>query len=305
MISNQHSETFVLSVFSSLFSKTLTPAWTYSCQATLWRILLSDRGRILGECRDQELKKTRFFCVDEQTGEVLWHHTRPEEQWWIGLEAVHAGRVFLHGFESPDMPEHKRIIALDMETGEEAWKNDEMAFWFAYGSKLYAYRTMFEKKTGFILDSESGEVLERIENVDDLAPVRQLARAEDVHARIDFPELVDRDSLPPDVLDIIDRETKGRDIVGGVEVVVNDRYVVMNYHKAGKQSTPHIGLLEVRILVFDRKDGKRVFSDILLRDARAPVPDAFFIKDFSMFFIKDQKTLCMIPLEHVRDALLP
>lgn len=284
-----------MSVFSTFFKRTLTPAWSFSCRATMWRILLSDRGRIAGECRDHEQKKTEFFCLDEGSGALLWRHVRPEESWWVGLEAVHADRVLLHGFESPDMPEHKRIFALDLETGEEVWRNDELTFWFAYGSKIYTYRTMFEKRTWQILNAGNGEVLEEVENSEDLMPVRELARGEDVHHQVDFPEFVERDSAPPDVLVFLGQETKNHDLVGGVESVVKDRYAVVNYYCQAQRSEAGGILLESRIAVYDRQERRRVFSDVLVRNARAPVPDAFFVKD-SLFFIKDQKTLSMVPL---------
>ena len=229
---------------------------------------------------------------------------RAEEPWWIGLEAVHGDRVFLHGFETPDMPEHKRIIALDLETGGEVWKNDELTFWFAFGSHVYSTRTFFERKTGQILDAGSGAMVEEVENIEDLREARELAWGEDVHHQIDFPEIVDRDSVPRDLLEFLERETGNQELVGGIESVVKEQYAVVTYHRREKKSQPGEPSLESRIAVYNRRERRKVFSEILMRNARMPAPDTFFVKD-ALFFIKDQKTLSMIPLPDNDASSLP
>lgn len=282
--------------FSSLFSRTLAPAWSFACRGTLWRLLLGDRGFIVGECRDEGKKETEFFCLNEGTGVPVWRHAGLEERWWIGLEAVSGNRVLLHGFESPDLPGHKRLIALDLDTGKEVWRNDEVTYWFSYQSRVYVYRTMFERRIGQALDLETGELLENHDAIEELATLRQLAREEDPHASLDFPEMLVPGDAPPPLRPLIEREIRHQQIVGSIEAVVREPFVVMNYHRAGKGSTPERALLENHLVIFDASAGKKVFSDVLIRNAHAPVPDAFFLRNSSVFFIKDQRDLCMVRL---------
>lgn len=257
---------------------------------------------MVGECRDQEKKETVFFCLQGETGALTWVHTRPEERWWIGLEAVCRNRVLLHGFETPDLPGHKRLIALDLESGTEMWRNDEVTFWFAYQSRVYAYRTMFEKRVGQVLDLETGELLETHEGIEHLATLRGLARQEDPQASIDFPEMLEPARATPEFRPLIEREIRNHRLVGAIEAVVRDPFLVMNYHRLSKGSTPEEPRLENHLLIFDSGSGKKVYSDILIHDAHAPVPDAFFVKDSSVFFIKDQKILCMVRLPQTAEG---
>lgn len=282
--------------FSSLFSRSLTPAWSFACQGTIWRLLLGDRGFLVGECRNEEKKETVFFCLNEETGEPVWRHGGLEERWWVGLEAVCKNRVLLHGFETPDMPGHKRLIALDLESGTEVWRNDEVTFWFSYQSRIYTYRTMFEKRVALVLDLETGELLETHEGIEDLAALRQLAREEDPHASLDFPEILEPGEAPPKLRPFIEREIRHHRPVGAIEAVARGPFLLMNYHREGKGSTAEKPLLENHFIIFDSTSGKKVFSDVLIRNAHAPVPDAFFIRNSSVFFIKDQKNLCMVRL---------
>lgn len=263
---------------------------------------MGDRGSIVGECRDEAKKETVFFCLNEETGALVWHHAGWEERWWVGLEAVCRNRVLLHGFETPDMPGHKRLIALDLDNGTEVWRNDEVTFWFSYQSRVYTYRTMFEKRVGLVLDLETGELLETHDEIEELAALRKLAREEDPHTFIDFPEIFEPAAASPKLRPLIEREIRNRRLVGAIEAVTREPFLVMNYHREGKGSTPGNRALENQFVIFDSASGKKVYSDILIREAHAPVPDSFFIKDSFVFFIKNQKTLCMIKLPQISES---
>ncbi len=288
--------------FSSLFSRSLIPAWSFACHGTIWRLLLSEDGFIVGECRDEEKKETVFFCLNAETGVPIWHYAGVEERWWIGLEAVSKNRVLLHGFESPDLPGHKRLIALDMNLGTEVWRNDEVTYWFSYQSRVYVYRTMFEKRVGQALDLETGEALETHDGIEELAALRQLARQEDPHASLDFPEVLAPGEAPQRLRPFIEREIRHQQVVGAIEAIAREPVFIMNYHRECKGSTPDKPLLENQLVILDTSSGKRVFSDTMIRNARAPVPDTFFMRNSSVFFIKDQKNLCMVRLPQTPES---
>jgi hypothetical protein len=283
-------------LFSSLFPRPLTTAWSFSCGGTLWRLLLGDRGSIVGECRDQERKETTFFCLRGNTGSLSWRHSSPQEPWWVGLEAVCGNRVLIHGFETPDLPGHKRLVALDLDSGAEVWRNDEVTYWFSYQSRVYTHQTMFENRVAQVLDLETGKLLETHDEIEDLTAVRELARQEDPHASIDFPELLEPAAAAAKFRPLIEREIRNHQLAGPIEALVREPFLLMNYYRLSKGSTPQEPLLENQFLIFDSGTGKKVYSDVLARDAHAAVPDAFFVKDSFVYFIKDQKNLCMVKL---------
>src|SRR5436309_6488000 len=149
--------------FSRTRRGSIEPVWTFSTNATLWRLLPSRNGYFVGEDRDTSEKKVSFFCLDQQGGRICWSGVRFDEPWWIGLEAIHQGRVFVHEYAAPDMPDHKKIFALDLATGTLLWSTEELKFVAAHEERIYAAREHHEERQFFELDAESGTSLRQID----------------------------------------------------------------------------------------------------------------------------------------------
>ena len=286
-----------MKLFSIFGSNQLEPSWSFSVEGILWRILFSPHGRIVGECRNEEEKQASFFCLDEQSGSALWSNLRLESPWWVGMEAIHGKSLILHEFAKPDLPEHRGILAVDVDSGVVQWQHLELTFWFAYQGRIYAYESRFEKRIGHVLSIDSGEVLETYEEgLDPLFTLRQLAVAEAHDLDMLFPEIVDVEGMNPRILGIIKKETKGEDVVGSVEFIENRDVLAVNYHKAQKGSTHESPRLENRLAVFDSGKETKLYSDVLATEAKAPIPDSFFIKNESLYFVKNQQTLVSLRL---------
>lgn len=284
----------ILSLFRS---KKLGPAWHYSAEGVLWRILFSTTGKIVGEVRKEEEKQASFFCLDERTGSVLWEGLQIEEPWWVGIDALHFDTAFLHEFEKPDLPEHKKIRAVDLGTGRELWRNDDLTFWFAFQNRVYAYKNRFDRRAGYVLDASSGELLEsHEEGVESLSSVRSLVQHEGEQEGFRFPHVYDGASEEPQVNSLIRAATKNRSVSGNIEYLKAGEYLLMNYYTPGRLSVPDMPLLENRLHVFEYPAGKPVFSDVLADNATAPTPDSFFVKDNILFFVKDRHLLTAIRL---------
>src|SRR5713101_5946050 len=98
-------------------------AWQYTTGGKLWRLYPSASGRIVVEDRDVERKKVSFTCLDQMTGRVLWTDLQFAEKWWITIDSIYHDVLFLHEYATPDMPEHKKIHAVDVESGRLSWSN--------------------------------------------------------------------------------------------------------------------------------------------------------------------------------------
>lgn len=284
----------ILSLFRS---KRLEPAWRYSANGVLWRILFSTTGKIVGEVRKEEEKEASFFCLDEQTGSILWEGLTLEEPWWVGIDGIHGDTAFLHEFEKPDLPEHKKIRAVDLVTGKELWRNDDLTFWFAFRKRVYAYKNRFDRRAGYVLDASSGELMEtHEEGVESLSLVRSLAQQEGEQEGLRFPQVYDAVSEETHVNSLIHAATKNRLVSGNIEYLKAGEYLFMNYHAPGRSSDADKPMLENRLHVFEFPAGNPVFSDILADKATAPAPDSFFVKEDRLFFVKDKHILTAIRL---------
>lgn len=276
----------------SLFSNSkLRAAWSYSTTGHLWRVLFGETGHVVGEVRDNEKKTVSFFCLKEHLGTVLWENKTMHEQWWIGIEALHQGTILLHGFEKPDVPEHRRIIALDLETGVQRWVNEDLAYWFAYQDKVYAHQTLFEKRVGYALALDTGEILETYDQgIEQLFALRQLARQEDQSSLFRFPLVFEgKDTTKAESLML--RDIRRKPVAGNVEYLQKDDFLLYNYHVRTSEKEH-----ENRFVILDVRRGRELFSEVLARKAPAPAPDSFFLKESTVYFVKDQHTLVSLPL---------
>jgi hypothetical protein len=228
-----------------------------------------------------------------------------KEPWWVGIEAIHQDVVLTHGFEKPDMPGHRGIEAWRVETGEELWRNEEVTYWFCYGERVYTYQTLFERRQGYALDLRSGTVVETYDKgVEELFAVRQLALQEDTEEQLLFPELMQEGHGPGTIRSLILGEIGGRHIIGGVEHLYKHPFLIMNYHVNSQESTPESLKLENHLAIIDTREGANVFTDIVSKDASAPVPDSFFLRKGFLYFVKDQRALTALALPGLTDEEL-
>ena len=273
------------------------PHWTYAARGTIWRILFSDSGKIIGECRDQERKSVSFFCVNGESGSPVWEGLRLDEPWWVGMEAVQGNTLLLHGFVKPDMPQHKQIVAFDVDTGKERWRNDELTYWFGLGQMVYAYRDTFEKRIGCALNLHTGAIEQtHDDSLEDLHRLRRRAFEEKDVAGFRFPEVLDPHSAEPWVGALVRREIKGKSVAGDAEFINEQGYLLLNYYTRASRPSAGVPVYDNHFVILHVERGSRVFSDVLARSAKAPVPDSFFVRFPFVYFIKDYNTLTALRL---------
>jgi hypothetical protein len=284
-------------LFSLLKNEKIKPAWQFRSVGQLWRILFSESGRIVGEDRDEDKKEVTFFCLDEVSGEVLWSGVELEERWWIGIEAFYDGIVYLHEYIKPDLPQHKKIIALDLKSGKLLWRNDELEPLFVAGAKFYAARSSFEKRVLYELNPATGEIERELSEEDeDLNPAqRQLGIG---HQDFVFPEVfeagVERES---ELKGIFQLHCDFRKLVGSVEYVYRSGLLFFNYHERTDSSSTDQPVLKNLFKVVNMNKNRVLHSEVLNESAFAPTPDSFFLKGAQLFYIKDKKLLVAFYLD--------
>ena len=270
----------------------LQAAWSYQSSGHLWRILFGEKGHIVGEVRDHDAKRVSFFCLQEATGAPLWEHYTMTEPWWLGIEAVHGDTLILHGFHKPDLPEHRRIFVLDLDTGRQRWVNEDLTFWFAYRGKIYAHQTLFEKRVGYVLAIETGDVLETHNNgIEDLFAVRRLAQEEDYSELFLFPNVFEKAHGSAIAESLLSKHLKRKQIAGNVEYVQKEPFLLYNYHLQTSEKE-----LENHFVILETRRGRELFSDVLAQGVPAPVPDSFFLRDSTVYYVKGRNTLVSLPL---------
>jgi len=284
-------------LFSLFTNGRIKPAWQFEATGQLWRILFSGAGRIVGEDRDEEKKEVTFFCLDEFSGEVLWSGVRFEEQWWIGIETFYDGIVYLHEYIKPDLPQHKKIIALDLESGRLLWRNDELEPLFVAGDKFLAVRSSFEKRVVYELHPVTGSIEKELSEGDESFDLTR--RQSDVSQQgFVFPEVfgvgVEHES---ELMDIVLSHCDLRRVVGSIEYVHQSGLLFFNYHERASSSSADSPILQNLFKVVNTKKNRLLHSEVLNEKASAPTPDSFFLKGGQLIYIKDKKILVAFRLE--------
>lgn len=286
-----------MNIFSLFRSDKQKPDWTYAAPGIIWRILFSESGKIIGECRNQERKSVSFFCLNGENGSSVWEDLTLDEPWWVGIEAVQRNTLLLHGFVKPDMPQHKQIVAFDVDTGKQRWRNDELTYWFGQSHKVYAYRDTFERRIGYALNLQTGAIEETYDDgLEGLHQLRRRAFDEQDVGGFRFPEVLNVRSLESSVGAMVTKEIKGKSVTGNVEFINERGYFLLNYYTLVAGSSVDSPIYDNHFVIFHMERKSMVFSDVLARNAKAPVPDSFFVKSPFVYFIKDYNILAALRL---------
>ncbi len=264
------------------------PLWTYDAGTLLWRIIPDNAGHIVGEARDPVSRTASFFCLREHDGMPLWQGRRMGEDWWIGIEEVGNGLIVFHGYAKPDMPQHIGIIACDIGTGEERWREPELTYMFQLDDSVYASEQRFSSSVFHRLDVASGARLEVLGS-DPVAinELRASLNEDDAFEGYDYPEPYT--STHPEwehgctlVSGIIDPAV----VIGNLDVLERGDVIFAAWHQANND-----GGLSQNFIIRNSGDGALLYRETLIDHADAPGMDSFFIKDDLLLYVRNRSIL--------------
>lgn len=270
-------------------SQSWPPVWRIDTGATLWRVLFSEDGHVLGEARDLAAKTAWFFCARETDGTIVWNDLRTDEPWWVGIEEVSDGRFYLHGFRKPDMPQHRGIQAHDLATGRLLWRNEELAFLFAFDGDVYAAEERFNGRHVLRLSKEDGSVAEELGVQDDRVAVMRGMLNERAFAGYRYPQPFD-ETHPryAEVRELVLAEVRPERVAGTLDVWSEGGLLVMAWHEEHAEKK---GSYRQELRAVDVRDGRTMFRDTIVDAAQGPGLDSFFVKDQRLYYVKNSRIL--------------
>jgi len=284
---------YMASIIPLFKEKQLKPAWNFDAGTLIWRIFFTSNNIVIGETRNQETRSTSFFCVDLLSGKPLWQNIGFDEPWWIGVEAVHKKWMILHGFVRPDMPEHRGIRVIDIESGKLLWRNDDFSFWFIDDEKLYAHKYLFEKHIGCELDINTGTVLnEQFDSLDVLQNLRQKVLKNEYESQqsVIYSEVFNENEAELVIKTVVKRITEDKALEGWIEYLTYRDILIVSHYRYAQNQT-EASLLNNILSVYALQNEQKLYSEIIADKLNAPSPDSFFVKDDLLFFIKHKTIL--------------
>jgi len=277
----------------SLRNKQLEPSWQFKTEGVLWRLLSSDNGLFVGEDRNLDSKSVSFFCIEQASGRVRWKNVHFKERWWISIESMHRNVLFLHEYASPDMPDHKKIYAVELGTGKLMWMNDELKFLFAYKDSVYTAKDEYSNRTFFELDLTGGTVVREIDP--SYLNVLRNSVATNIEA-IEYPRCYDVNQG-----DTLTVKKKIETVIADTQSIMHAEYIdkntalIIGYYE-NKSASSTAQDLQQHIVMVDQGNNRILFRDVIHSHVASIVPDIFFcIGDF-VYYIKDRKLLIAVKL---------
>lgn len=284
-----------------LLRRKIRPAWTYHVEGVIWRLVPADLDLLVGESRNIDKKQASFFCLNRKEGKVLWEGATFEEPWWIGIEAIQRDRVLLHGFATPDMPEHQGITALDVLTGRVVWHNQALRFVQAVGDSVFASKDAVEGRAFLELDYRTGELL-RTPRVDTMVPDDEGIRADSAATFLPiFPAQMDFDVFASEQSATMVQEYVPKEhVIGPIETIENGRFLCLGFHERSHSRGENETSLSNMLKIVDLNDGELVYSEMLNANVAGIVADSFFSIGGMLYYIKERATLVAVDLDGLR-----
>ncbi|MBI5214627.1 MAG: DUF4905 domain-containing protein [Ignavibacteriae bacterium] len=264
-------------------------SWKYETNGVLWRLLPTTNHLFVGEDRNLETKQVTFFCLDARNGKVLWNNLSFTEPWWMSIESVSNNILFLHEFATPDMPDHKKIYAIQIDTAQILWMNDELQFHFADGQHVYGSKSGFESRQYFRLDSSNGTVLEEVSALEfqqlqtktfgpTATEITFLQEVEDVETlKKNYQKLPSKILKNPQPMEWCER---------------NGRLLLSYYSPVQEKGNSNMSLQQ-HIIIADR-EGRLLYQDIVNEQLRIPLPDSVMEMHGIVYYIKNKKCLIAV-----------
>lgn len=260
--------------------------YSFSSDKQIWRLLISDSGKLIIETRDTENKEVYFSCFQVETGKVIFKELQLEEKFWIGIEEIYGDIMFLHKFAKPDMPGHRAIIAFDLNSQKVLWENDQFTYHFSFENHSYVSISTITGDKYFTLNPRTGEIIDESEKERMLFEIKrsEYENAKDYSDYI-FPEKYITESNK-NISEPVDKLTNGLEIIGNIECGKYEDLFLINYHFKNKNN-----LIENCFAAIEIDKQKIIFKETLNRDLNAFVPDSFFVYKNLLFLLVDKKKL--------------
>ena len=254
----------------------------------------TDTGKIVIEERDTENKEVFFNCLKISSGEKIFSELQLEEKFWVGIEAVNGGMIYFHKFAKPDMPGHQGIIAFDIKSKNILWENPDYSFLFIDGDKIYCYKSLFEGRSFFTIDCNTGEMIEDLgSDVSEINRLRDAALSKQSYKDYIFPKTYYSDDIYDERITKIFSEFKNEKVIAGnIEYAIYGEVLFFNFHEVLDN-----GSLRNILIAIDLKNNKQIMEELLIGETKAYVPDSFFFRQNLMFLLEEKNRLVVYELK--------
>ena len=225
----------------------------------IWKIKLDDvTETIVWENRTLE-KKVSFYAYDFLNQTHLIKHFSFEEDWLLGLDFVHDGIAYFHGFESEYSPVHKGIIAYHLKQNQIIWQNFSVSVQQYTLDGVVVFDPKVFPRNFQLFDLKTGNLVSKL-NLEDLYQTNS------INNQIIIPELIEATNLWDTTHQLRYNELKI------VALYKNEENIINQYLQIYKNET-------------------LLFEDILNQDIQKIGIDTFFLWLDKLIYIRNKSEI--------------
>jgi hypothetical protein len=241
-------------------SNKLKPALSEKFSAIIWKIEVDEAEAIIAiETRDRNSHSAAFSALNYKSGKCYFKEKSIENSWWWGLDKVHKGVVYLHGYKNESSPEHRGIIAWDALTGKTKWERFDYALDSVSDQGVLVYNPMIQPSKPELISAETGQT------------VKEKISANSVIIPILFPKIYNDLLSLPDFIP--------EDVVKPIVHLAYKEVVCWSFHVKTND-----GFAQNLIVT---RNKEIILSDNLATGIQKLNPEAFFIHKSYLFYVRN------------------
>ena len=228
----------------------------------IWKIKVHENGVIALETRNTELKRVLFSAFNFFTGKIYFKEKSFEESWNLSLAFAGNMTLILNGYGHDETPESKGVMSLKVEDGSVIWQKFNFSLNQVQNEGIQIYDSRFQPRRYTWVDHISGEAIP--------APSREVGSA-----NLLFPEI--------DYSFIIPTFIQHGDLVGDLAKLDHSGKVFLSFHET------YNDCLQQRLVVY--QEDRILIDDILISGIQKLQPEAFFIQQNHLFYIRNKEEI--------------
>jgi hypothetical protein len=197
------------------------------------------------------------------------------------------GVALIHGFASPDMPQHRGIVAVELRSGREIWSRPDARYLGTSGGLLVVetgsgelgLRLDLDLRTGYVRRSSPSVGAPPAATLDD--PMEQFAAQ--------FPRpMNDPAGIDAAVAALVGDHCASSGLVAPPEVLEAGGTIVFSYHEQLSQATrTYRNVLKV----LDAHRRTVLFEEVLDAEVGSLAPESFFLLGARIIYIRERRVL--------------
>lgn len=269
--------------------------WNYFAgdNTAVWQFMFTGSGRLVGQKRMREERRSLFFSIDVHSGLVLFDdylladistNQAVGDSWFTGIETVSEHLVFLHGWQQ-NSPEHLGIWAIDPDTGSIVWARRDAVYCGMLEEGLLVYRPAvfagFPERTYLVIDALTGSELRRPDSDSKVInAMRSSFVPEAFRQNVILPDIVTAGSTAYDLL-----KQSGFAIPEHCECLVSGSLVVAACHEPEGSS----GLWRSVLRIWSGREMR--YEDIMSEHSGSPPVNSFLLRRGVLYYIRSETEL--------------